>query len=140
MRRISWVGIVLVMLGCSGSSNDEPQQVATTPAPEGPSEPPEPVEPPAEVPEGVDEAALPVAEAPPAGLDPAFDAAQPTRGGLFAPFEAVPQALQLAVQLREYPRTPGIAARRGQMVSSCRHLSAPGDDRDHALPCLDVGS
>ncbi len=92
MRRCTWVGILLVVLGCSGSSDDQAQQVATAPAaPAAPTEPAEPVEPPPEVPEGVDEAALPVAEVAPAGLDPAHDAAQPTRGGLFAPFEAVPQ-------------------------------------------------
>jgi WD40 repeat protein len=94
MRRCTWVGMLLVVLGCSGASGGEeaePAAAAPAAAPAVPAEPPEPVEPPPEVPEGVDEAALPAAAAPPAGLDPAFDAAQPTRGGLFAPFEAVPQ-------------------------------------------------
>ena len=94
MRRCTWVGMLLVVLGCSGAPDGEeaePAAAAPAAAPAAPVEPPEPVEPPPEVPEGVDEAALPAAAAPPAGLDPAFDAAQPTRGGLFAPFEAVPQ-------------------------------------------------
>ena len=78
-------------------------------------------------------------ELPPEPLNPGQQVIGRATGSAL-PFEAVPKAIQLTIQLAVQAGSAVVAHWRVQMVSVCRHLSAPGDDRDHSLPCLEVES
>ncbi|SHW39393.1 Uncharacterised protein [Mycobacteroides abscessus subsp. abscessus] len=72
-----------------------------------------------------------------------LDAGQQVLGrgaGRTLTFEAAPETVQLTVQLAVGSAITMIAAQRVQRVRVCRHLGAPGDERGHSLPCLEVKS
>lgn len=105
MRRCSWVLLLVSLWGCSGSSSDSAGGGSGAPAPStgaapAPGTTPDPAAAPtaegAAAVAAADELEPPVADAPPASVDPAFDAPAPTRGGAQPLFEAVPQDILAA--------------------------------------------